>query len=358
MWFAVQRVMSAFVRPFLLGTLLAVVVAVGLGSVVVACGSSPAQSTSGLPDAGPTTSSDSAVSAPADQDGGSFGNLAGEAGSFASDDGSVYSDGSLVLPDNFVPTEKGGYALGPPITGEGLDGGGLVQSGGSQSCSLVVGIVRDFRSYGLEDGGHPDFERFSGTGPTLGLVQAPIGTDEKPVYGAECDDTSIVNPPCLYGQQMTTKANFDEWYRFAAGVNLPYLVYFEFVPNNGVFTFQSNAYFPLDDAGFGNTATLGHNFSFTTEVHLTFAYKGGETFSFTGDDDLWVFINGTRVIDLGGLHTPSSASISLDTLGLTKGTQYPLDLFNAERHSVGSNFQVDTDLSFTSCGSVPPDVPK
>jgi len=281
--------------------------------------------------------------------------LTGPNGEGGSGDGGVFAD-AFVLPEDFVPTQLGGYALGPPINGNGTDSG-LVQNGNSSNCSLVVGVVRDFLSYELQDGGDPDFEHFSGTGATLGLVQKAIGTDRKPVYGAECDDNSVVNPPCLYGQQMTTQANFDEWYRYTAGVNDPYLVYLEFVPNGSVYTFQSTAFFPLDNAGFGNTPGFDHNFSFTTELHLEFTYKGGETFSFTGDDDLWVFINGVLAIDLGGLHPPTSSSVSLDSLGLTKGTTYPIELFNAERHSTGSNFRVDTNLAFTNCGTVPPDVP-
>jgi fibro-slime domain-containing protein len=51
-------------------------------------------------------------------------------------------------------------------------------------------------------------------------------------------------------------------------------------------------------------------------------------------------------------------SVMLDTLGLTKGSTYPLDLFHAERHPTGSHFRVDTNLAFTSCGTVPPDVPQ
>jgi fibro-slime domain-containing protein len=288
----------------------------------------------------------------------------GEAGTFTStasdeagpDDGGAAPD-AFVLPGDFVPTQMGGYALGAPIAGNGATTG-IVQNGSSASCALVVGVVRDFLSYGLQDGGDPDFEHFMGGGPTLGLVQKAIGADRKPVFGAECDDNGSPNPPCRYGQQMTTQANFDEWYRYTPNVNAPYLVYLQFVPNGNVYTFQSTAFFPLDGAGFGNTPGFNHNFSFTTELHLKFTYSGGETFSFTGDDDLWVFINGSLAIDLGGLHTPSSASVNLDTLGLTKGMEYDIELFNAERHTVESNFRVDTNLAFANCGTVSPDVPR
>ena len=50
--------------------------------------------------------------------------------------------------------------------------------------------------------------------------------------------------------------------------------------------------------------------------------------------------------------------VSAAELGLTKGEVYPLELFHAERHTVASNFHVDTNLSFVDCGSVPPDVPQ
>lgn len=270
----------------------------------------------------------------------------------------------LAPPKNIVPTEHGGYALGEPLTGDGMPQASTAQNGAP--CSTVIGVVRDFRGI-KEANGHPDFEAFGGSTPTLGLVSPTLGTDKKPVYSSLCESTLLGGAAgCPYGQMTTTKSFFDEWYRFAPNMNQPFVLYLQFAPNGDVFTFQSNFYFPLDGAGYGLSGDGNdgkkHNFGFTTEIHTEFKYAGGERFTFTGDDDVWVFMNGKLAIDLGGLHPAASGTIELDvaaaTLGLVKGQTYPLDLFQAERRVTASTFRVDTNLAFTSCGTIPPDVPR
>lgn len=40
------------------------------------------------------------------------------------------------------------------------------------------------------------------------------------------------------------------------------------------------------------------NFAFTTELHTQFEYKGGEMFTFRGDDDVFVYVNDSLVVDV------------------------------------------------------------
>jgi fibro-slime domain-containing protein len=169
-----------------------------------------------------------------------------------------------------------------------------------------------------------------------GLVGATIGADRKPVYVAS-------------GPTATThsQALFDQWYNDVPGINLSQTITLPFdngmSGSGGTYTFYDESFFPIDGMLLGNEGNL-HNFHFTMEMHTQFMYQPGQTFNYRSDDDLFVFINDQRVVDLGGIWPARDRSVDLDTLGLTPGGIYNYDMFFAERHMTDSVLRLDTAL--------------
>ena len=214
-------------------------------------------------------------------------------------------------------------------------------------CDTLPVVYRDFKPLHTDFGCH-----MFGNGARPGLVMQNIGNDNKPAY----NPNPPAAPPGWNGSvpQITSGNSFSEWYNSKDGINMEIageLQLMEIMP--GIYSFSSNNFYPLTGMGFGNNVTPNwanevypdKNGSFTTEIHTNFIYEKGQTFNFSGDDDVWVFINGKLAMDLGGLHGPVQGAIMLDTLGLVEGQQYPLDAFHAERCDSGSNFRIDTSIS-------------
>ena len=225
------------------------------------------------------------------------------------------------------------------MTGSGGATNGTGSSTGGGLCGTnLTGTIRDFQI------SHPDFENYNGADP--GIVLEDLGSDGKPVYAGQAGNPST-----------SGKENFDQWYRDVPGVNLSTGFTLTLTNTGGtIFSYDNPEFFPIDNQLFGNEGN-NHNFHFTFELHTQFYYSGGESFSFTGDDDLFTFINGKLAIDLGGVHGAETGSIDLDAsaseLGITPGNIYPLDFFFAERHTSESHFRIDTSLTFTDCGHPP-----
>ena len=61
-----------------------------------------------------------------------------------------------------------------------------------------------------------------------------------------------------------------------------------------------------------------HNSWFTDEVHyyFTFPATGGISLQFYGDDDMFIFINGKLVVDLGSVHQRLPGQVTVDGTGL------------------------------------------
>lgn len=269
-----------------------------------------------------------------------------------------------------------GGTTGPGTTGAPASSTGLVDDGGSSSeddgppvlfdlstgadiggtgdpcddsATALSATIRDFAS------SHPDFEAFWGSSASTGLVLDMLGGDQKPVYNPAAPPP----PPGSSATQITSAATFGQWYNDVPGTNVAVpleIPLTETPPGSGVFVFEDTTFFPIDMDGWNAAPgpnnetfpdTLGdpHNFHFTTEIHTSFVYEPGQVFTFVGDDDLWVFIDGLLVIDLGGLHGQLMGSVDLDTLGLAAGETYDMDIFHAERRHDGSNFRIETSIT-------------
>jgi fibro-slime domain-containing protein len=217
-------------------------------------------------------------------------------------------------------------------SGDSGDDGG--DDGPGVACGQLQATIRDFKPE------HPDMEEADGNSDVVepGLVRDTLGPDDKPVYARTGNAGGI---------HVESPESFSDWYNDRPNVNIaiPYTI--TLFSSGGVSRFEDTTFFPIDGQGFGN-GTNANNFHFTTEIHTTFEYKGGEVFTFQGDDDLWLFINKKLALDLGGLHPEVRGTVNLDQqaaqLGIQRGQTYAMDIFHAERHTTASNFRIETTI--------------
>lgn len=265
---------------------------------------------------------------------------------------------------------------------------------GLPSSLTLFGTCRDFK-WANENGGHKDFEFVpsGGYGHYVNMVKDDLDADGKPAFkgggnrvSKEATDAkarNVISTTKSYisakagdkagtnstsnGGALTSEANFMQWFRDVPGTNLSKTVPIVLVrqANSNIYSFSDKTdagfsakggFFPINGELFGNSPGQSKNFGFTFELDTEFTYKkgSGQTFTFTGDDDVWVFVNNKLVVDLGGVHGAVSQTIELDRItGLEDNQKYPLKLCFAERHTSASNCRIDTTISLMAVDPPP-----
>lgn len=128
-----------------------------------------------------------------------------------------------------------------------------------------------------------------------------------------------------------------------------------------------NRFHPINEKYFGNNGNkylevvdpnqndITHyykntNYNMTLEGHAQFIFYEDDNlyFNFTGDDDVYLYINGVRVLDMGGGHAISKCGIKFNDVkalcGLKDGQVYDFDFYYMERHGTAANFGIETNI--------------
>lgn len=264
------------------------------------------------------------------------------------------SDGSLMMMKN----DNSGTVAAPFFSDSFLSKTGSGQNssyGKKVNAALPFTYDSDTKKYSYQSS---TVSSHANPVNSIYLKNANTGSSTNNLNGVTSDSLTL-----MYGGSDTSKAIPDGKLWFNSGES-----------GYGFLPFNNNT---INHTGEDVRNDLNYGFGMALSVDFTVPKDGkiddqDVTFTFTGDDDVWIYIDGKLVVDLGGDHKDASCTLNFannsttyatglnsksvtsassvysltDVMkGSTKNTVHKLQMFYMERGLIESNLQVE--FSFT-----------